>query len=46
MLLQICYDMKAAILYITIIKARNLMKLSIDQLPDPFVKCYLLPPRM
>ncbi|RWS01001.1 rabphilin-3A-like protein [Dinothrombium tinctorium] len=44
--LQICYDMKAGILYITIIKARNLMKLNNDQLPDPFVKCYLLPPRI
>jgi hypothetical protein len=44
--LQICYDMKAEILYVTIIEAQNLMNLSNGQFPDPFVKCYLLPPRM
>ncbi|CAG2183909.1 unnamed protein product, partial [Oppiella nova] len=38
--------MKAAILYVTIIEAHNLMTLSSGQSPDPFVKCYLLPPRI
>ncbi|CAG2108568.1 unnamed protein product [Medioppia subpectinata] len=45
-MLQICYDMKAAILYVTIIEAHNLQKLTGGQSPDPFVKCYLLPPRI
>jgi hypothetical protein len=43
--LQICYDMRAAILYVTVIKAKNLRFVN-DMPPDPFVKCYLLPPRM
>lgn len=43
--LQICYDMRAAILYVTVIKAKNLRYVN-DSPPDPFVKCYLLPPRV
>lgn len=43
--LQICYDMQAAILYVTVIRAKNLVSTN-HGLPDPFVKCYLLPPRM
>lgn len=37
--------MQAAILYVTVIKAKNLRCVN-DMPPDPFVKCYLLPPRM
>ncbi|XP_076333083.1 uncharacterized protein LOC143237566 isoform X2 [Tachypleus tridentatus] len=44
--LQICYDSKAGILYITIVRARNLVTARDNSgLPDPFVKCYLLPVR-
>ena len=43
--LQICYDMQAAILYVTVIKAKNLRYVN-NLPPDPFVKCYLLPPRV
>lgn len=44
--LQICYDSKAAILYVTIVRARDLVTTRDNSgLPDPFVKCYLLPGR-
>ncbi|XP_076358543.1 uncharacterized protein LOC143251074 isoform X2 [Tachypleus tridentatus] len=44
--IQVCFDSKASILYVTIVKARNL-ETSRDNsgFPDPFVKCYILPGR-
>ncbi|KAK4295694.1 hypothetical protein Pmani_031764 [Petrolisthes manimaculis] len=45
--LQVCYDYKAAILYVTVIRARGLYTVRDDgeTRPDPFVKVYLLPGR-
>lgn len=44
--LQVCYDSKASILYVTIVRARNLVTSRDNSgLPDPYVKCYLLPDR-
>ncbi|XP_054717232.1 uncharacterized protein LOC129226627 [Uloborus diversus] len=44
--LQVCYDSKASILYVTIVRARNLVTSRDNSgLPDPYVKCYLLPER-
>ncbi|CAM1299826.1 Uncharacterised protein g2529 [Pycnogonum litorale] len=46
--LLICYDSQAEILYVTVIKAKGLTSSRLDrstQMPDPFVKCYLLPGR-
>ncbi|XP_064473635.1 protein piccolo-like [Ornithodoros turicata] len=44
--LQVCYDSKAAILYVTIVEARHLVTARDNSgLPDPFVKCLLLPKR-
>ena len=46
-LLQICYDCRAKILYVTVIRAKNLLTLREDgdTRPDPFIKIYLLPGR-
>ncbi|XP_022245887.1 uncharacterized protein LOC111086618 isoform X2 [Limulus polyphemus] len=44
--IQVCFDSKAAILYVTVVKARNLgTSRDNSGFPDPFVKCYLLPGR-
>ncbi|XP_022251150.1 uncharacterized protein LOC106467297 [Limulus polyphemus] len=44
--LQVWYDSKESILYITILRARALLTARDNSgLPDPFVKCYLLPDR-
>lgn len=44
--LQVCYDSKAAILYVTVVQARHLVTARDNSgLPDPFVKCLLLPKR-
>ncbi|XP_022254252.1 uncharacterized protein LOC111088429 isoform X2 [Limulus polyphemus] len=44
--IQVCFDSKASILYVTIVKARNLgTSRDNSGFPDPFVKCYLLPGR-
>ncbi|XP_042897230.1 uncharacterized protein [Parasteatoda tepidariorum] len=44
--LQVCHDSKAKILYVTIVRARNLVTSRDNSgLPDPYVKCYLLPER-
>ncbi|XP_076363594.1 uncharacterized protein LOC143253493 isoform X2 [Tachypleus tridentatus] len=44
--LYICYDSKASILYVTIIRARHLVTARDNSgLPDPFVKCFLFPVR-
>ncbi|KAG1666255.1 Protein piccolo [Nymphon striatum] len=46
--LLVCFDSQADILYVTILRARNLFSGRSDrsvQSPDPFVKCYLLPGR-
>ncbi|CAN8018841.1 unnamed protein product [Ixodes persulcatus] len=44
--LQACYDIKAAILYVTIVQARRLATArDSGDLPDPFVTCFLLPRR-
>nr|XP_045614220.1 uncharacterized protein LOC123768007 [Procambarus clarkii] len=46
-LLQVCYDSRACILYVTVIQARSIYTLRDDgdTRPDPFVKVYLLPGR-
>ncbi|XP_076357512.1 uncharacterized protein LOC143250596 isoform X3 [Tachypleus tridentatus] len=44
--IQVCFDSKASILYVTVVKARNLgTSRDNSGFPDPFVKCYLLPGR-
>ncbi|GFY51880.1 protein piccolo [Trichonephila inaurata madagascariensis] len=44
--LQVCHDSKAGILYVTIVRARNLVTSRDNSgLPDPYVSCYLLPDR-
>lgn len=44
--LQLCYDIKAAILYVTTVQARHLVTARDNSgLPDPFVTCFLLPKR-
>ncbi|CAG0917953.1 unnamed protein product [Notodromas monacha] len=43
--LQICYDVKAEILYVIVLRAKGLTcpRADGDTRPDPFVKCRLLP---
>ncbi|KAA0188481.1 hypothetical protein HAZT_HAZT006397 [Hyalella azteca] len=45
--LLICHDVVAQILYVTVLRARNLLTLREDgdTRPDPFIKVYLLPGR-
>ncbi|XP_042241906.1 protein piccolo-like isoform X2 [Homarus americanus] len=45
--LQVCYDSRAGILYVTVLRARSLYTVRDDgdTRPDPFVKVYLLPGR-
>ncbi|XP_071524379.1 protein piccolo-like [Panulirus ornatus] len=45
--LQVCYDSRACILYVTVLRARSLYTVRDDgdSRPDPFIKVYLLPGR-
>ncbi|XP_069941796.1 regulating synaptic membrane exocytosis protein 1-like [Cherax quadricarinatus] len=45
--LQVCYDCRAGILYVTVLRACSLFTLRDDDdtRPDPFIKVYLLPGR-